>query len=293
MARAAVHALVPDGAAARAGRVPRRGVLPHRPPRRLGRALDDRRVRARARRRASALLGPNVPPAAKANGASKANGNGHGNGHVANGQTPKSERRELKEVNRRVVRLAEQGWMLLYYLYQWSMGLVRACDVFVIPPPLTDPGQYVYQHLPVKMFDTDGLWLGYPHIPLPGPVKFYYLSQTAFYTHGMLVLNAEAHRKDHVQMMTHHVVTVVLMVCSYAYNFTRVGCVIMVLMDWCDIWLPVRAPPPLHARVAPLTRRARSSRRCSGMRRTRPRATSRRRRSSCSGSSPATSSSAA
>jgi hypothetical protein len=142
------------------------------------------------------------------------------------------------------------------------------------------------------MFETDGLWLGYPHIPLPGPVKFYYLSQTAFYAHGMLVLNAEAHRKDHVQMMTHHVVTVVLMVCSYAYNFTRVGCVIMVLMDWCDIWLPVRAPPP-HARAAPLTRRARSSRRCSGTRRTRSRATPRRRRSSCSGSSPATSSSAA
>jgi very-long-chain ceramide synthase len=40
--------------------------------------------------------------------------------------------------------------------------------------------------------------------------------------------------------MTHHVITIALMVCSYFYNFTRVGCMIMVLMDWCDIFLPVR-----------------------------------------------------
>ena len=45
-------------------------------------------------------------------------------------------------------------------------------------------------------------------------------------------------------MMTHHVVTIVLIVASYTYNFTRVGCTIMVIMDWCDIFLPVRASFP-------------------------------------------------
>jgi acyl-CoA-dependent ceramide synthase len=44
--------------------------------------------------------------------------------------------------------------------------------------------------------------------------------------------------------MTHHVVTIVLIVASYAYNFTRVGCLIMVLMDWCDIFFPVFASSP-------------------------------------------------
>jgi len=61
--------------------------------------------------------------------------------------------------------------------------------------------------------------------------------------HQMLILNAEARRKDHVQMMAHHIITVILMVTSYFTNFTRVGCVIMVLMDWCDIFLPVRPNP--------------------------------------------------
>ena len=63
--------------------------------------------------------------------------------------------------------------------------------------------------------------------------------QTAFYTHQILILNAEARRKDHWQMMTHHIITVALLWISYYTNFTRVGCIIMLLMDWCDIFLPV------------------------------------------------------
>lgn len=41
-------------------------------------------------------------------------------------------------------------------------------------------------------------------------------------------------------MLSHHVITIALMVASYFYNFTRVGCLLMVLMDTCDIFLPVR-----------------------------------------------------
>lgn len=88
------------------------------------------------------------------------------------------------------------------------------------------------------------MWAGYPHIPLAGVVKVYYLLQISLYVHAVLLLNAEAPRKDHWQMMTHHVVTIVLIVASYTYNFTRVGCTIMVIMDWCDIFLPVRASFP-------------------------------------------------
>jgi acyl-CoA-dependent ceramide synthase len=65
--------------------------------------------------------------------------------------------------------------------------------------------------------------------------------QISLYVHLVLLLNAEAPRKDHWQMMAHHVITIVLIVLSYAYNITRVGCLIIVLMDWCDIFLPVPA----------------------------------------------------
>ena len=85
----------------------------------------------------------------------------------------------------------------------------------------------------------EGIWSGYPNYPLPGPVKFYYLNETAFYIHGVFILTAEARRKDHVQMMSHHFIAIALMFLSYAWGFTRVGCLIMLLMDVCDVLLPV------------------------------------------------------
>ena len=91
------------------------------------------------------------------------------------------------------------------------------------------------------MLSPGGVWSGYPsyHYPLPGPVKFYYLNETAFYIHAIFILTAEARRNDHVQMMVHHFVAIALMFLSYSWNFTRVGCLIMILMDVCDVLLPV------------------------------------------------------
>jgi very-long-chain ceramide synthase len=78
--------------------------------------------------------------------------------------------------------------------------------------------------------------MNYPHIPLATPIKLYYLTQLASWFHQVLILNAEARRKDHYQMLSHHIITIALLLTSYYTNFTRVGCLIMVLMDWCDAW---------------------------------------------------------
>lgn len=155
------------------------------------------------------------------------NGNGH---HVANGNgaingaavaPPKPTTKQIKQVERSVMRFAEQGWSVIYYTFSWCYGL------------------YIHAHFPTKVMDPTAVWVGYPHIPLAGPVKFYYLVQTACYLHQTLILNAEARRKDHWQMMCHHVVTVTLLVLSYFTNFNRIGCLIMMLMDCCDIFLPL------------------------------------------------------
>ncbi|OAX33934.1 longevity assurance proteins LAG1/LAC1 [Rhizopogon vinicolor AM-OR11-026] len=149
----------------------------------------------------------------------------NGNGHVEhiNGGPSKStmSARDARKIHRSVLRFAEQGWSAIYYTLQWSFGF------------------YVHRNLPTHALHPTALWIDYPHFPLAGPLKFYYLTQTAFYLHQILILNAEARRKDHYQMMTHHVITIFLMVASYFYNYTRVGCLIMVLMDWNDIFLPL------------------------------------------------------
>ncbi|KAL1681586.1 TLC domain-containing protein [Schizophyllum commune] len=149
--------------------------------------------------------------AASANGTS----NGHANGHAS------SYSKEEKHMKRSVLRFAEQGWSAIYYIWQFAFGL------------------YVHINLPTKFADLSDLWTEYPHTTLAAPVKFFYLMEIACYMHQMLVLNAEARRKDHWQMFTHHVITIFLMLSSYYTNFTRIGCLIMVLMDWCDIWLPL------------------------------------------------------
>lgn len=54
----------------------------------------------------------------------------------------------------------------------------------------------------------------------------------------------EERRKDHWQMFTHHIITNSLLFASYTYHFTRVGNLILVLMDVVDIFLPVGFPVP-------------------------------------------------
>jgi acyl-CoA-dependent ceramide synthase len=141
-----------------------------------------------------------------------------------------------RRIRHSVARFAEQGWLAIYYLFQWSLGIVRIpYHLLSAMRLLMSTRQYIHYHLP------SNLWAGYPHTPLAGIVKFYYLLQISLYVHLVLLLNAEAPRKDHWQMMAHHVVTITLIVASYAYNFTRAGCLIMVLMDWCDVFFPVHA----------------------------------------------------
>lgn len=105
------------------------------------------------------------------------------------------------------------------------------------PSPLT-PVKYIHFNLPSSPWRPQELWINYPHTPLAAPIKLYYLTQLGFMCHQVLILNAEARRKDHYQMLSHHIITIALLVGSYHMNFTRVGCLILVLMDWCDIWLP-------------------------------------------------------
>ena len=65
-------------------------------------------------------------------------------------------------------------------------------------------------------------------------------------SHGLkrgVVVNIEKRRSDHWQMVWHHVVTVMLVGGSYAYHQTKVGNLIMVLMDTVELFLPVSRLP--------------------------------------------------
>jgi very-long-chain ceramide synthase len=70
-------------------------------------------------------------------------------------------------------------------------------------------------------------------------MKWYYLLQFAFWLQQIIVVNIEERRKDHWQMFTHHIFTSALLLGSYGYYQTKVGNVILCLMDVGDILLAV------------------------------------------------------
>ncbi|TQV91756.1 TRAM1-like protein & fumonisin [Cordyceps javanica] len=111
------------------------------------------------------------------------------------------------------VRFAEQAWMLIYYNY-----LYYTSSYFL---------------------DMEALWTDWPQREVGGLMKFYTLAQLAFWMQQVLVIHLEQRRKDHWQMLGHHVVTIALIVAEYAYHQTRVGNLIMVLMDVIDLFLPL------------------------------------------------------
>lgn len=83
------------------------------------------------------------------------------------------------------------------------------------------------------------LWQDWPTREMSGLSKWYYLVQFAFWLQQIAVINIEQRRKDHAQMLTHHFITCTLIFLSYGYHQTKVGNVILCLMDVVDLFLPL------------------------------------------------------
>ncbi|KAF2224337.1 TLC domain-containing protein [Elsinoe ampelina] len=118
-----------------------------------------------------------------------------------------------------MVRFAEQAWMLIYYMVFWTIGmyLYTTSDYFANLP---------------------AMWTNFPTASMTSLMKWYYLAQFAFWLQQIVVVNIEERRKDHWQMFTHHIITSLLMLMSYGYYQTKVGNVILCIMDVVDIILP-------------------------------------------------------
>lgn len=95
------------------------------------------------------------------------------------------------------------------------------------------------------------LWSGWPIREMDGLSKWYYLVQFAFWLQQIVVVNIEERRKDHWQMFTHHLITCALIFGSYGYHMSKVGTLILCLMDVVDVWLAfAKTLKYLHFRTA-------------------------------------------
>lgn len=119
-----------------------------------------------------------------------------------------------------ITRFSEQAWLLIYYSFFWTLGA------------------YIYYKSPYFL-NMENLWTDWPIREISGVMKGYMLAQLAFWIQQVIVINIEERRKDHLQMFTHHLVTISLIYASYRYHHTRVGNLILVLMDVVDLFLPI------------------------------------------------------
>ena len=172
----------------------------------------------------------------RALGRANSNGNSNGNGVKGMIGEPKREARQREHT---ALRFAEQGWSFLYCTVFWTLGMVSASHDSFVNILIN---QTVLMRTPNPL-SPETLCAGYPHTLLPALTKFYYLAQLGWWFHQLYVIHSEKPRKDHWQMFAHHILSITLIISSYCMNYTRIGTVVHVFMDFCDILLPVRPLP--------------------------------------------------
>ncbi|RFU25163.1 hypothetical protein B7463_g11177, partial [Scytalidium lignicola] len=118
------------------------------------------------------------------------------------------------------LRFAEQGWMVMYYSVLWTLGM------------------HLWYSSPYWL-DNAAIWRTWPTKDMSFGLKWYYLVQLAFWLQQILVIHIEARRKDHYQMLTHHIITCTLVSVAYVYRFGNVANVVLCLMDIVDLVLPI------------------------------------------------------
>ncbi|KAH1493835.1 hypothetical protein LV164_007566 [Aspergillus fumigatus] len=116
-------------------------------------------------------------------------------------------------------RFAEQAWMWMYYAFFWTFGM------------------YIWKNSYYWM-DFKAIWAQWPARGISANLKWYLLAQLSFWFQQILVINMEERRKDHYQMLTHHIITSTLLTSAYIYGFYNVSNVVLCLMDIVDLLLP-------------------------------------------------------
>lgn len=119
----------------------------------------------------------------------------------------------------KIIKCSESLWKLAYY------ATVEACILRIAyhEPWSRDPKEY---------------FKGWPNQELKVPLKLFYMCQCGFYLYSIgALVTWETRRKDFAVMMSHHVITVVLIGYSYLSSFFRIGAIILALHDASDVFM--------------------------------------------------------
>ncbi|XP_010525689.1 PREDICTED: LAG1 longevity assurance homolog 2-like [Tarenaya hassleriana] len=119
----------------------------------------------------------------------------------------------------KIVKCMESLWKFAYY---------ASCEIFVLKVIYREPW----------FSDTRQYFNGWPNQELKLSLKIYYMCQCGFYLYSVAaLLTWETRRKDFAVMMSHHIITILLIGYSFLTRFFRVGSIILALHDASDVFM--------------------------------------------------------
>lgn len=119
----------------------------------------------------------------------------------------------------KIKKFQEAGWGFSFYTFIWIWGLITISD---------------------KNYFTKSIHLVWADYPMAAPtidVTWYYWLSMGHYIHLFCAQFADIKRKDFVEMVVHHIVTLLLLTFSWMVNFTRIGALVLAVHDGCDVFL--------------------------------------------------------
>jgi len=121
----------------------------------------------------------------------------------------------------------------------------KAVYKFVYFTLSTIMGYYVLKdedYLPRSLFGTGDIhkiYKGFPFIDKAPYFNMYYMVQFGFHLESLVSHTFSKPRSDYMEMMLHHIVTLLLIFLSYMSNYSTPGVIILFLHDWSDILVSV------------------------------------------------------
>ncbi|XP_054156018.1 ceramide synthase 1-like [Oppia nitens] len=128
-----------------------------------------------------------------------------------------------QSIGSNIRKFSESSWKVSYYIFTTTFLIYllfgqNCCHYFT---------------------ETQHIWSDYSmDDTVPTNVRLLYLVEISFYIHSIYaVLVLDEWRKDTLVMFSHHIVTLVLLAISLLTSAHRVGLIVLLTHDSCDIWL--------------------------------------------------------
>ncbi|KAK1805885.1 hypothetical protein P4O66_012928 [Electrophorus voltai] len=123
---------------------------------------------------------------------------------------------------RDAAKMPESAWKLVFYTMAWSYSTYLLFFT-----------SYTFFQSPSSVFHN---WKS--GMSVPTDIAIAYLIQASFYGHSIYAtVHMDAWRKDSKVMLVHHIITLALIIFSYAFRYHNIGVLVLFLHDISDIQL--------------------------------------------------------